>query len=102
MHAHGTCFAYAIATWCFLTGGFAAQYVGAVQGFVCLVAGNIIATPAIRFLDWEYACDNDQFFDLATVVAHHDLSDDRADFLLNAYFDGNFKSVSIGDYSTLK
>jgi NCS1 family nucleobase:cation symporter-1 len=40
--AHGTCFAYAIATWCFLTGGFAAQLVGAVQGFVCLVAGNII------------------------------------------------------------
>lgn len=40
--ANGTCFAYAIATWCFLTGGFAAQLVGAVQGFVCLVAGNII------------------------------------------------------------
>ena len=30
--ANGTCFAYAIATWCFLTGGYAAQLVGAVQG----------------------------------------------------------------------
>jgi len=40
--AHGNCFAYAIATWAFLTGGYAAQYVGAVQGVVCLVAGNII------------------------------------------------------------
>ena len=47
--AHGTCFAYAIATWCFLTGGYAAQYVGAVQGFVCLVAGNIIGVFLISF-----------------------------------------------------
>ena len=42
LSAHGTCFAYAIATWCFLTGGYAAQLVGAVQGFVCLVAGNVL------------------------------------------------------------
>ena len=42
--AHGTCFAYTIATWCFLTGGYAAQLVGAVQGMVCLIAGNLIGT----------------------------------------------------------
>ncbi len=54
-----------------------------------LVAGNIIATPEVRFLDWEYACDNDPFFDLATVVAHHKLSAERADYLLNAYFNGD-------------
>ncbi len=40
--AHTTCFAYAIATWCFLTGGFVAELVGAVQGIVCLIAGNLI------------------------------------------------------------
>jgi len=40
--AHTTCFAYAIATWCFLTGGFVAELVGAVQGIACLVAGNLI------------------------------------------------------------
>lgn len=40
--AHGSCFAYAIATWCFLTGGLAANLVGAVQGMVCLIAGNLI------------------------------------------------------------
>jgi len=40
--AHTTCFAYAIATWCFLTGGFVADLVGAVQGVVCLIAGNMI------------------------------------------------------------
>jgi len=42
--AHGSCFAYAIATWCFLTGGITAQYVGALQGMVCLMAGNLIGT----------------------------------------------------------
>jgi len=54
-----------------------------------LVAANIINTPEIRFLDWEYACDNDPFFDLATVVAHHDLSAEQSDYLLDAYFDGD-------------
>ena len=54
-----------------------------------LVAANIIATPDVRFLDWEYACDNDPLFDLATVVAQHNLSAARADYLLNAYFDGD-------------
>jgi thiamine kinase-like enzyme len=54
-----------------------------------LVAANIINTPEIRFLDWEYACDNDPFFDLATVVAHHELSSEQSDYLLDAYFDGD-------------
>lgn len=54
-----------------------------------LVVGNIINTPDTRFLDWEYACDNDPFFDLATVVAHHHLSDGQRDRLLDAYFDGD-------------
>lgn len=42
LDAHTTCFAYAVATWCFLTGGYVAELVGAVQGVVCLVAGNLI------------------------------------------------------------
>jgi len=40
--AHTTCFAYAIATWCFLTGSYVAELVDAVQGTVCLIAGNMI------------------------------------------------------------
>jgi NCS1 family nucleobase:cation symporter-1 len=40
--AHTTCFAYSIATWCFLTGSFVAELVGAVQGILCLIAGNLI------------------------------------------------------------
>jgi len=54
-----------------------------------LVVANIISTPELYFLDWEYACDNDPFFDLATVAAHHQLSPQRADILLDAYFDGD-------------
>ncbi len=54
-----------------------------------LVAENILATPQIRFLDWEYACDNDPLFDLATVVEHHGLDERQATQLLDAYFDGD-------------
>ena len=54
-----------------------------------LVVENIINTPETRFLDWEYACDNDPFFDLATIVAHHGMSAVQRDTLLDAYFDGD-------------
>jgi thiamine kinase-like enzyme len=54
-----------------------------------LVAGNIITAPDMMFLDWEYACDNDPFFDLATIVEHHELSEDVSVRLLDAYFDGD-------------
>lgn len=54
-----------------------------------LVAENIMTMPDVRFLDWEYACDNDPFFDLATIVEHHELDEQRALYLLDVYFDGN-------------
>jgi len=56
-----------------------------------LVVANIINTPEVLFLDWEYACDNDPFFDLATVVAHHKLTSEQSDYLLDSYFDGDGK-----------
>jgi NCS1 family nucleobase:cation symporter-1 len=37
-----TGFAYAVAAWCFLIGGYAANVVGAAQGVVALVAGCVI------------------------------------------------------------
>ena len=40
-------------------------------------------------MDWEYASDNDPFFDLATIVAHHGLSTRQAGLLLDSYFDGD-------------
>ncbi len=54
-----------------------------------LVAENIISAPEVRFLDWEYACDNDPLFDLAVVAGHHGLSWRQAGLLLDAYFDGD-------------
>lgn len=54
-----------------------------------LVVANIVNTPSVRFLDWEYARDNDPFFDLATIVAHHKLTAEQSDHLLNAYFEGD-------------
>ncbi len=54
-----------------------------------LVAENLITTPELKFLDWEYACDNDPFFDLATVVEHHELGDSDVTKLLDAYLGGD-------------
>lgn len=54
-----------------------------------LVIENILTTPGLVFIDWEYACDNDPFFDLATVIEHHELSDAQANLLLDTYFDGD-------------
>jgi thiamine kinase-like enzyme len=54
-----------------------------------LVAENILSAPGIRFLDWEYACDNDPLFDLATIVEHHQLHEQQVGILLNAYFNGD-------------
>jgi len=54
-----------------------------------LVVANIISTPSVRFLDWEYARDNDPFFDLATIVAHHKLTTEQSNYLLDSYFDGD-------------
>ncbi len=53
-----------------------------------LVVENIVATPDLRFIDWEYACDNDLFFDLATIVAHHELPAKQVHVLMDAYFRG--------------
>lgn len=54
-----------------------------------LVAANILSVPELRFIDWEYACDNDPLFDLAIVIEHHGLDEGQADTLLDAYFDGD-------------
>jgi len=54
-----------------------------------VVAANIIAGPALKLLDWEYACDNDPMFDLASLIGFHNLEDDRQSVLLNAYAGGS-------------
>jgi len=53
-----------------------------------VVAANIIADPDLKLLDWEYACDNDPMFDLASLIGYHNLGDDRQSVLLSAYAGG--------------
>lgn len=57
-----------------------------------IVAGNIILDLAtngkLRLIDWEYARDNDPFFDLASLIGYHDLAAAPVDILLSAYTGG--------------
>ena len=50
-----------------------------------VVAANLIAGDALRLIDWEWAADNDPMFDLASVIAYHDLESRQVDALLSAY-----------------
>lgn len=52
-----------------------------------VVAENIVGTPELRLIDWEYAGDNDPMFDIAIVVVHHDLDVAQTNCLLDAYAD---------------
>ena len=53
-----------------------------------VIAENIIATPQLKLLDWEYACDNHPLFDLASLVGFHQLGPVKAGALLDAYAGG--------------
>ena len=64
-----------------------------VSGVTCcchndIVVENIISGPRLMLIDWEYACDNVPLFDLASLIAYHDLNDDKAHELLSAYSGG--------------
>ncbi len=52
-----------------------------------LLNANFIRGPeGIRIVDWEYAGMGDLFFDLANFSVNHELGDDQAHLLLDAYF----------------
>ena len=53
-----------------------------------LVVENVISSSRLMLLDWEYACDNDPLFDLASLIGYHNLSDKKAQDLLSAYSGG--------------
>ncbi len=61
-----------------------------------LVAANIVSTPDLRFIDWEYACGNDPSFDLATVIVHHGLGESQINSLMNAYAGGDWEGLRAG------
>jgi thiamine kinase len=53
-----------------------------------IVTGNIVRHSDLKLLDWEYACDNDPMFDLASVIGFHDLDAAQTDTLFSAYTGG--------------
>lgn len=53
-----------------------------------IIVRNIIDNGELRFIDWEYARDNDPMYDLAGVIGFHDLDEQKAGVLLDAYAGG--------------
>ena len=53
-----------------------------------VIAPNLIDAGSLYLIDWEYAGDNDAFFDLASLIAWHDLDERQTDVLLGAYTGG--------------
>lgn len=53
-----------------------------------VVATNVIDSGHLYLIDWEYACDNDPLYDLASVISFHDLGTQQQDGLLSAYAGG--------------
>jgi thiamine kinase-like enzyme len=50
-----------------------------------LVCQNVVAGEKLWLIDWEYAGIGDPFFDLAVVIQHHGLTEDRASNFFTAY-----------------
>jgi thiamine kinase len=53
-----------------------------------IVAANIVESTRLMLIDWEYACDNDSMFDLASAIGFHNLDAKSSAILLNAYAGG--------------
>ena len=50
-----------------------------------IVAENVIESGGLNLIDWEYACDNDPMFDLASAIGFHNLDDQTQQVFLSAY-----------------
>jgi len=53
-----------------------------------IVAANVIEGEALKLIDWEFACDYDPMFDLASAIGFHNLDETRSNVLLSAYVGG--------------
>lgn len=54
-----------------------------------VVAANLIGLSRPMLIDWEYACDNDPFFDLASLLAYHGVGKTLSESWLSAFAGGN-------------
>lgn len=50
-----------------------------------VIAENIVQGEGLQLIDFEYACDNDPLFDLASVLCWHDLGEHQHAVLLASY-----------------
>ena len=53
-----------------------------------IVAANVVEGSSLMMIDWEYSCDNDPMFDIASAIGFHNLDKQRTDILLDAYAGG--------------
>lgn len=53
-----------------------------------IVAANVVGDAELKLIDWEFSCDNDPLFDLASAIGFHNLDEARAGVLLDAYSGG--------------
>lgn len=77
---------------------FASQCVAIIRSiavhdeFVCchndIVAGNVVEGNDLKLIDWEFACDHDPLFDLASAIGFHNLEEQQTAVLLSAYAGG--------------
>ncbi len=63
-----------------------------------LLNANFLDDGQIRILDWEYAGMGDPVFDLANFSVHHEFSDEKDHWLLEAYFG----EVTAGNWARIK
>ncbi len=54
-----------------------------------VTAANVVDDGHVYLIDWEYAALGDPLFDLAVVVAHHELDENTTQHFLNAYLGGS-------------
>lgn len=53
-----------------------------------VVGANLLVGDSITLIDWEFAADNDPYFDLASPLVYHELGPDVAENLLSSYWGG--------------
>jgi thiamine kinase-like enzyme len=80
---------HAFATECVAIVGSVSVRDDAVCGHNDIVASNVIESAGLKLIDWEYACDSDPMFDLASAIGYHNLSEVQSNVLLSAYLGGD-------------
>jgi thiamine kinase-like enzyme len=66
---------------------------GSIESQCCchndIVAANIIGFKPLFIIDWEYACDNNPMFDIASLSCCHRLEKSLEQTIMDEYYDGH-------------